>query len=83
MKPANNYIKESILKDLKEKYNKLTLTKSELAKELNVSVSSINSYISKGYGIPEYTKIGEARNGKVLFPIICVAEYLSNTIAVA
>jgi len=83
MKIANNYISEAIVTDLKERYNKLTLTKKELALELNVSVSSLNHYIKKGYGIPEYTKIGEAANGKVLFPLICVAEYLSNTIAVA
>jgi len=82
MKPMNNYIKESILNDLQIRYKKLTLTKKELAHELSVSVSSINNYISKGSGIPEYTKIGEAKNGTVLFPIICVADYLSNTIAV-
>ena len=83
MKNINNYIEESILYDLKERYNKSTLTKKELAKELSVSVSSINNYISKGFGIPEYRKIGEAQNGTVLFTIIHVAEYLSNTIKVA
>jgi len=83
MKIANNYIEESILTDLKERYNKLTLTKKELAHELNISVSSINTYISKGYGIPEYIKIGEAKNGKVLFNLQSIADYLSNTIKVA
>jgi len=83
MKPANNYIQESILNDLQNRYKKSTLTKKELAHELSVSVSSINNYIVKGYGIPQYTKVGEAKNGTVLFPVICVAEYLSNTIAVA
>jgi hypothetical protein len=83
MKIANNYINEAILKDLTTRYQKITLTKKELAKELSVSVSSINNYISQKAGIPEYTKVGEAKNGTVLFPIICVAEYLSNTIKVA
>lgn len=83
MKIVNNYINQSVIEDLKNRYNKITLTKKELAQELNVSVSSINNYIVKGYGIPEYTKIGAANNGTVLFPIICVAEYLSNTIKVA
>ena len=83
MKPMNNYIKEAILTDLQTRYKKLTLTKKELANELSVSVSSINNYIAQGQGIPNYKKVGEAKNGTVLFPIICVAEYLSNTIQVA
>ena len=83
MTAANNYIFESVLNDLTTRYKKTTITKKELAHELNVSVSSINNYISKGYGIPEYKKIGDARNGTVLFPVICVAKYLSNTIPVS
>jgi len=83
MKPANNYINEAILIDLTTRYQKTTLTKKELANELSVSVSSINGYIKKGQGIPSYTKVGNSKNGTVLFPVICVAEYLSNTILVA
>lgn len=83
MKPANNYIQESILNDLQARYNKLTLTKKELAHELNISVSSINNYISRGYGIPDYVKIGSAKNGTVLFNLHSIAEYLSATIKVA
>ena len=83
MKPVNNYINEAILQDLTARYQKATLTKKELAHELSVSVSSINNYIAQNTGIPEYSKVGEAKNGTVLFPIICVAEYLSNTIKVA
>ena len=83
MKNENNYISQAIYKDLTERYQKATLTKKELAHELSMSVSSINNYIVKGAGIPEYTKVGEAKNGTVLFNVICVAEYLSNTIKVA
>jgi len=83
MNIANNYINEAILIDLTNRYKKAALTKKELAYELSISVSSINNYIVKGAGIPSYSKVGNAKNGKVLFPIICVAEYLSNTILVA
>ena len=79
----NRYFSQTIHEDLKQKYNnKLTLTKKELADELNVSVSSINSYIVKGIGIPEYIKVGTGKNGKVLFPVVNVVDYLSNTIKV-
>lgn len=79
----NKYFSETIHEDLKQKYDKSTLTKKELANELNVSVSSINSYIVKGTGIPEYIKIGTGKNGKVLFPLANVVSFLSNTIKVA
>ena len=69
--------------DFTNRYNKSTLTKNELANELGVSVSSINKYISEGSGIPEYIKLGTGRNGKVLFPVVNVVDYLSNTIKVS
>ncbi len=79
----NKYFSEQIHNDLKQRYNKSTLTKKELANELNISVSSINSYIVKGTGIPEYIKVGTGKNGKVLFSLPAVVDYLSNTIKVA
>ena len=79
----NRYFSEQIHNDLKQRYNKSTLTKKELSNELGVSVSSINSYIVKGTGIPEYIKVGTGKNGKVLFPVVNIVQYLSNTIRVA
>ena len=77
------YFSKQIHEDLNSRYNKSTLSKKELASELGMSVSSINTYICKGEGIPQYIKIGNAKNGKVLFPIVNVVDYLSNTYAVA
>lgn len=69
-----------IYQDLKERYKKATLSKAEMAKELGISYSTIDSYISKGYGIPNYKKLGTAKNAKVVFNIIDVSEFLSKTI---
>jgi hypothetical protein len=69
--------------DLKSRYNKATLTKKELANEFTVSTSTIDLYISKGVGIPNYKKLGTAKNAKVVFNIIDVAEYLTQTIKTA
>ena len=77
------YFSEQIHTELNKRYKKATLTKKELANELGVSVSSINSYIVKGTGIPEYIKVGTGKNGKVLFPVVNVVDYLSSTIKVA
>ncbi len=72
-----------IYQDLKSRYNKATLTKKELANEFTVSISTIDLYMSKSIGIPNYKKLGNAKNSKVVFNIIDVAEFLSQTIKVA
>ena len=77
------YINKLILEDLQSRYKKSTLNKKELSHELGISISSINSYIVKGCGIPEYIKVGKGKGGKILFPVINVVDYLSNTIKVS
>ncbi|MDM5264562.1 hypothetical protein PF327_10190 [Sulfurovum sp. XTW-4] len=78
-----NQQQKLIYNDLKTRYNKSTLSKSEMANELGISYSTIDGYISKGYGIPNYKKLGTAKNAKVIFNIIDVAEFLSQTIKTA
>lgn len=82
-KMKNTYINEEIYKYLLGKYNKLALNKEELAHELGVSVSAINNCIVKGYGVPSHKKLGHQSNARVLFPVVCVAEFLSNTVKVS
>ncbi len=79
----SNYINEAIYQDLLTRYKKVVLNKEELAHELGVSVSAINNCIVKGYGSPEYTKLGHQLKARVVFPMICVAKFLSNTVKVA
>lgn len=83
MKYTTISLQNAIYQELKDRYNKSLITKAELATELSCSVSAINNYICKGYGIPEYKKIGNAKNAPVLFPIASVASFLSNTVRVA
>ena len=61
----------------------LNLTKKELSQVLKVSVSSINNYIVQKTGIPEYVKVGTGKNGTVLFPVVNVVDYMSNTVKVS
>jgi len=74
---------ELIYQDLQTRYKKSTLSKKEMAIELGISYSTIDGYISKGYGIPNYKKLGTAKNAKVVFNIIDVADFLSQTIKTA
>ncbi|MCF6340112.1 MAG: hypothetical protein L3J10_05080 [Sulfurimonas sp.] len=81
MKTIN--IEETILQDLQNRYKKSVLNKKELAHELGMSVGAISNYICKGYGCPRFIKAGPAKNAPVLFPLIEVANYLSEVMEVA
>ncbi|QOY55899.1 hypothetical protein HUE87_09040 [Candidatus Sulfurimonas marisnigri] len=72
-----------IYQDLKSRYLGATVNKKQIAMELGVSVSTVDLYISKNMGIPNYKKLGTAKNAKVVFTIIDLAEFLSNTIKTA
>jgi len=74
---------EETLKMLKDTYGKSTLTKEEIANELNLSVSTISNRISQGYDLPNYKKLGPNRCDKVVFPIVELAKYLTRTVKVS
>jgi len=78
-----NQKQELIYNDLQTRYKKSTLSKREMARELGISYSTIDGYMAKGYGTPDYKKLGKAKNSKVIFNIIDVAEFLSHTIKTA
>lgn len=78
-----NQQQELIYNDLKTRYKKSTLSKAEMANELGVSYSTIDGYIARGFGIPNYKKLGKSKNAKVIFNIIDVSEFLSQTIKTA
>jgi len=61
-------------------YKKPVLSKVELAGLMDVSLSYIAKSIERGYGIPNYKKLGHKQNSKVIFNIFDVAEFLSDTI---
>ena len=76
-------INKTIYNELTTRYKKSVLNKKELANEIGCSVSTINNRIADGYDIPQYKKMGKAKNATVVFPIINVASFLSETILVA
>jgi len=72
--------REKLYQELREHYKRMTISKSEMANELGISNSTLDLYISKGIGLPNYTKLGTAKNAKVIFNLLDVAEFLANTI---
>lgn len=64
--------------ELKMQGYDLFISKKDYAKIAGCSVSTVDNYIKKGYGIPNYKKIGSAKNAKVLFSLIDVANYFAS-----
>jgi predicted DNA-binding transcriptional regulator AlpA len=75
-----NSQREKLYEYLQTKYKRVVLSRSEMAKELGISNSTLDLYIAKGTGLPNYRKLGKAKNAKVVFNLIDVADFLSQTI---
>lgn len=79
----NNQSYKTTFDALQHKYKKLALSKSEFAKEIGMGLSTISKMMAEGMGLPNYKKIGTAKNSRVIFPLVDVAKFLSDTVEVA
>ena len=75
-----NDIEKNLFEYLQKKYKRLVISKTEMAEELGISNSTLDLYIAKGTGLPNYKKLGKAKNAKVVFNLLDVADFLSQTI---
>jgi len=67
---------QDLYNELKHDGYKSLINKKEYAEIIGCSVSAVDNYISKGYGVPDYKKLGHQKNAKVLFSLKDVAEYI-------
>lgn len=72
--------KERLYEYLLKKYQRAVISKVEMANELGISSSTLDLYIAKGTGLPNYKKLGKAKNAKVVFNLLDVANFLTKTI---
>jgi len=72
--------KERLYAYLTKKFGRTVISKKELAEEMDISASTLDLYITKGTGIPRYKKLGSAKNAKVIFNLIDVADFFNSTI---
>lgn len=70
--------RERIFGALKEQYN-ITVTKKELAQILSCSISSVDKCLMKGKGLPNYKRLGNSRNSKIVWNLADIADFLSQT----
>lgn len=76
-KALTNETAQTIFDDLIASGYPLQTNKKQYAEISGCSVSAVDNYIAKGYGIPNFRKIGHQRNARVLFSLRDIAEYLA------
>lgn len=76
-KALSNETAQIIFDDLVASGYPLQVNKKQYADIAGCSTSAVDNYIAKGYGVPNYRKIGHQRNARVLFSLRDVAEYLA------
>ena len=79
MQNNKEILQNKIYKELQQKYNRMAISKSEMSNELGVSNSTLDLYISKREGLPNFKKLGTAKNARVIFNLIDVANFLADT----
>ncbi len=67
---------QNLYDELKLDGYKSLINKKEYAEIIGCSLSAVDNYISKGYGVPNYKKLGHQKNAKVLFSLREVAEFI-------
>lgn len=77
-KPLSSPAAQLLYDDLIAEGYSTQILKQEYAKIARCSVSTVDHYIAKNYGIPKYRKMGHQRNARVLFSLRDVAEYLAS-----
>ena len=77
-KPLSNEKAQTLFDDFIAIGYPMQVNKKLYAEITGCSVSAVDNYIAKGYGVPNYRKIGHQRNARVLFSLRDVAEYLAS-----
>lgn len=74
---------ESLYLTLRAEGYPLMVSKKDYANIVGCSLSTVDNYIREGYGCPNYKKLGNAKNAKVRFSLIDIANYLAQTVKTA
>lgn len=56
-----------------------SLNRKETTKALNIGVSTLDLRIKEGRSIPEYIKIGDSKNSRIVFTLVSIAQFLTNS----
>ena len=63
-------------KYLASKYNKASISRTELSDELGISLSTIDRQLNQGIGLPGFKRIGNGKRARIIFPLESVARFI-------
>ncbi|PSM51437.1 hypothetical protein CBLAS_1394 [Campylobacter blaseri] len=73
-----NFLKLTIESLERQFQGRQSLNRKETAKVLGIGVSTLDLRIKEGRNLPEYIKIGDAKNSRIVFTLVAIAQYLTN-----
>ncbi len=65
---------------LTKKYEKVGLSREELARELTISLSTVDRLLKLGVGLPSYKRLGMGKRARIIFPVGAVAAFLDENL---
>ena len=55
-----------------------TLDQKQRSKAIGIGLRALDLSITDGRNLPRYIKIGDAKNSRIVFPLLSIAEFLTN-----
>ena len=55
-----------------------TLDQKQMSKAIGIGLRALDLRIKDGRNLPRYIKIGDAKNSRIVFPLLSIAEFLTN-----
>jgi len=68
---------------LTQKYKKIGLSRQELARELTISLSTVDRLLKQGMGLPSFKRIGMGKRARIVFPVSSVAAFFDEQLIVS
>lgn len=69
---------EALYSELTKQGHPMFISKRQYAEIAGCSLGTVDNRIKLGYGLPEYKKMGDAKNAKVMFSLISVANFFAS-----
>lgn len=75
----NNEFLNTVLQSLERQFPAMqALDRKQTAKAIGIGLRALDLRIKDGRNLPRYIKIGDAKNSRTVFPLLSIAEFLTN-----
>ena len=75
----NNEFLNTVLQSLERQFPAMqALDRKQTAKAIGIGLSTLDLRIKDGRNLSRYIKIGDAKNSRIVFSLLSIAEFLTN-----